>query len=115
MKELGAWLGMICGFCFLEFFCPSFNVMDANLSGGLLSIPTLPAVTTVIVVFCLSLMVAGLFGWNFWLVSKNETSQENYDKEVQAARAKKRVCFEHHVALCQVILLVDLLHVVVCR
>jgi len=46
---------------------------------------------TVIVVFCLSLMVAGLFGWNVWLVARNETSQENYDKEVASAKARRPV------------------------
>lgn len=48
-------------------------------------------VCTVIVVFCLSLMVAGLFGWNCYLLMKNETSMENYENEVTAAKKKQPV------------------------
>ena len=46
---------------------------------------------TVVIIFCLSLMVAGLFGWNFYLLMRGETSIENYENETASVKAKKKV------------------------
>lgn len=36
-------------------------------------------------------MVAGLFGWNFYLLVRGETSIENYENETASIKAKKKV------------------------
>mmetsp|Transcript_553 Transcript_553/g.1336 ORF Transcript_553/g.1336 Transcript_553/m.1336 type:complete len:328 (+) Transcript_553:31-1014(+) len=72
-------------FFFLLSFFKGKTALSVKELGAWLGI----ILATVIIVFCLSLMVAGLCGWNLWLLAKNETSLENYDNEVAASRGKR--------------------------
>mmetsp|Transcript_2874 Transcript_2874/g.6633 ORF Transcript_2874/g.6633 Transcript_2874/m.6633 type:complete len:309 (-) Transcript_2874:123-1049(-) len=43
---------------------------------------------TLIIIICLTLMLGSLFGWNVYLMMRNQTSLENYDIEVAPSRSR---------------------------